>query len=123
KDRRWPRSSALCLRDGRALRTGEVLVEAELGETLRRIMRAESKAGGSREAGIRAARDEFYRGETAKRIAEFHRTEDGPLTAEDLAAFEVEVSQALRGRFRDYEMAVCGFWCQGPVFLQMLHML
>ena len=123
KYKRWATSTALYLKDGRALRTGEVLVEAELGETLRRMMRAESKAGGSREAGIRAARDEFYRGETAKRIAEFHRKEDGPLTAEDLAAFEVEVSQALRGRFRDYEMAVCGFWCQGPVFLQMLHML
>src|SRR5438046_2034731 len=123
KYKRWATSAALYLKDGRALRTGEVLVEAELGETLRRMMRAESKAGGSREAGIRAARDEFYRGETAKRIAEFHRKEDGPLTAEDLAAFEVEVSQALRGRFRDYEMAVCGFWCQGPVFLQMLHMV
>src|SRR5438034_2792152 len=33
------------------------------GETLRRMARAEAKAGGSREAGIRAARDEFYRSE------------------------------------------------------------
>src|SRR5499426_80437 len=57
---RWPTSTALYLRDGRAYRTGEVLVQRELGETLRRMMAAEAKAGGSREAGIRAARDEFY---------------------------------------------------------------
>src|SRR5439155_1594378 len=75
KYKRWPSSAALYLRDGRAYRTGEVLVQRELGETLRRMMRAEAKAGGSREAGVRAARDEFYRGETAKRIAEFHRAE------------------------------------------------
>src|SRR5881296_3807813 len=79
KYRRWPTSIPLLLRDGRAYRTGEILVQRELGETLRRMARAEAKAGGSREAGVRAARDEFYRGETARRIAEFHRAEGGPL--------------------------------------------
>jgi len=102
---------------------GEVLVQRELGETLRRMARAEATAGGSREAGIRAARDEFYRGETAKRIAEFHRAEGGPLAASDLAEFSVEVGPALRTNFGRYEVAACGFWCQGPSFLQMLNLL
>jgi len=123
KYRRWPSSAALYLRDGRALRIGEVLVQRELGETLRRMARAEAKAGGSREAGVRAARDEFYRGETAKRIAEFHRAEGGPLAASDLAEFSVEVDPALRTTFGQYEVAACGFWCQGPSFLQMLNLL
>jgi gamma-glutamyltranspeptidase/glutathione hydrolase len=123
KYRRWPTSASLYLRDGRAFRAGEVLVQAELAETLARMARAEARAGGSREAGIRAARDEFYRGETARRIAEFHRREEGPLTAEDLAAFAVEVEPALRARFGAHEVAACGFWCQGPVLLQMLGML
>ncbi len=123
KYRRWPSSAALYLRDGRALRIGEVLVQRELGETLRRMARAEAKAGGSREAGVRAARDEFYRGETAKRIAEFHRAEGGPLAASDLAEFSVEVGPALRTTFGRYEVAACGFWCQGPSFLQMLNLL
>jgi len=123
KYRRWATSSSLYLRDGRALRVGEVLVQRELGETLRRMARAEAKAGGSREAGIRAARDEFYRGETAKRIAEFHRAEGGPLAASDLAEFNVEVGPALRTSFARYDVAACGFWCQGPSFLQMLNLL
>src|SRR6266852_8593334 len=56
KYRRWPSSASLYLRDNRALRMGEILVQRELGETLRRMARAEAKAGGSREAGVRAAR-------------------------------------------------------------------
>jgi gamma-glutamyltranspeptidase/glutathione hydrolase len=120
---RWPSSAALYLREGRAYRLGEILVQRELGETLRRMAVAEQRAGGARAAGVRAARDEFYRGETAKRIAEFHRKHDGPLTLADLAGFAVEVAPALRGTFGRHQVAVCGFWCQGPVLLQMLNML
>jgi gamma-glutamyltranspeptidase / glutathione hydrolase len=123
KYRRWPTSTALYLRDGRAHRMGEVLVQRELAETLERMAAAERRAGGSRAAGVRAARDEFYRGETAKRIAEFHRANDGPLTAADLAAFRVEVGPALRTTFDAYEIAACGFWCQGPALLQVFNML
>ncbi|HEX9820447.1 MAG TPA: gamma-glutamyltransferase [Methylomirabilota bacterium] len=123
KYHRWPTSIALYLREGRAYRLGEVLVQSELADTLGRMVAAEKKTGGSRAAGIRAARDEFYRGETARRIAEFHRQNDGPLTAADLADFSVEVEPALRTRFGPYEVAACGFWCQGPSLLQMLNML
>jgi gamma-glutamyltranspeptidase/glutathione hydrolase len=124
KYRRWPSSTALYLREGRAYRMGEVLVQRELAETLKRMVAAEKKAGGDRQAGIRAARDEFYRGETARRIAEFHRANEGPLALADLADFSVEVAPALRTRFNgSYEVAACGFWCQGPALLQMLNML
>ena len=123
KYRRWPTSAALYLQDGRAFRAGELLVQKELAETLRRMARAEAAAGGTRAAGVRAARDEFYRGETARRIVEFHRTHDGLLAAADLADFNVEVEPALLGGFGAYDVAVCGFWCQGPVFLQLLNLL
>ena len=120
---RWPTSAALYLKDGRGFRTGERLVQTELAETLRRMVHAEAKAGGSRAAGVRAARDEFYLGETAKRIVEFHRVHQGPLAASDLTEFRVEVSPALTGTYGAWQVAVCGFWCQGPVLLQMLNLL
>jgi len=123
KYKRWPSSVALYLRDGRAYRMGEVLVQSELADTLKRMVSAEKRAGGSRAEGIRAARNEFYRGETAKRIAEFHRANDGPLALSDLAEFSVEVEPALRTSFGAYEVAVCGFWCQGPALLQALNIL
>jgi len=123
KYKRWPSSTALYLRDGRAYRMGEVLVQSELADTLKRMVAAEKRAGGSRAEGIRAARNEFYRGETAKRIAEFHRANEGPLALSDLADFSVEVAPALQTSFGAYEVAVCGFWCQGPALLQALNIL
>jgi gamma-glutamyltranspeptidase/glutathione hydrolase len=123
KYRRWPSSEALYLREGRAYRMGERLVQRELGETLRRMIAAEQRAGGARAAGIRAARDEFYRGETAKRIVEFHRSEGGPLSLADLADFSVDVERPLTTTFGRYEIASCGFWCQGPVLLEIFNML
>jgi gamma-glutamyltranspeptidase/glutathione hydrolase len=123
KYRRWPTSTALYLKNGRAYRAGEVLMQRELGQTLHRMAAAERRAGGSRADGIGAARDEFYRGETARLIAEFHRREDGPLTLADLETFAVEVGPALLGTFGTWQMATCGYWCQGPVLLHMLNML
>ena len=108
---------------GRAPRQGDLIVQSDLADTLGRMVAAERRAGGSRVDGIRAARDEFYRGETAKRIAEYHRAESGPLTYDDLAEFSVEVEPALRTTFGSLEVAACGFWCQGPSLLQMLNLL
>ena len=123
KYRRWPTSAALYLKDGRAYRMGEVLVLRELADTFKRMVAAEKRAGGTRATGVRAARDEFYRGETAKRIAEFHRANEGPLALADLTDFSVEVAPALTTTFGGYEIAACGFWCQGPVLLQIFNML
>jgi gamma-glutamyltranspeptidase/glutathione hydrolase len=122
KFKQWPTSSHL-LPGGRAPKMGQIVVQKDLGDTLGRMVAAEKRTGGSRVDGIRAARDEFYRGETAKRIAEFHRAEGGPMTLADLAEFSVEVAPALRGRFGAHHVAVCGFWCQGPVLIQMLNLL
>jgi gamma-glutamyltranspeptidase/glutathione hydrolase len=98
KYKRWPTSAALYLKDGRGFRMGERLVQTELADTLRRMVRAEEKAGGSRAAGVRAARDEFYRGETAKRIAEFHRAHDPPWSARMAPGRWRSAASGARGR-------------------------
>ncbi len=122
--KRWPSSAALYLPGGRPRNPGELFVQAELGETIERMVAAEAAARSrGRAAGIRAARDAFYKGETAERIVAFHAREGGLLTREDLADFHAEVAPALRTTFGDYEVAACGFWCQGPVFLQMLNLI
>ncbi|MFQ5899246.1 MAG: gamma-glutamyltransferase family protein [Candidatus Methylomirabilia bacterium] len=122
--RRWPTSAALFLPDGRPLRAGERLVQGELARTLKVMTEAERQAArrGRAEA-IRAARDEFYRGEIARAICAYHREQGGLLTLEDLAGFQVEVSPALTGSFHGLEVATCGFWCQGPALLQILNLL
>jgi len=121
--RQWPTSAALFLRDGRPLRAGEILVQSELAHTIRAMTRAEAAARGGRVAGVRAARDAFYKGDVARAITAFHQANGGLLAYDDLASFDVEVAPALRTTFHAYEVAACGFWCQGPVLLQMLNLL
>jgi gamma-glutamyltranspeptidase/glutathione hydrolase len=122
--RRWPTSVPIYLPGGQPPAPGFRFVQAELAESIKLMAAAATKALAlGRAAAIRAARDVFYKGEIARRIAEFHAREGGLLTAEDLAEFQVEVAPALRTAFREYEVATCGFWCQGPVLLQMLNLL
>ncbi|MBI2524524.1 MAG: gamma-glutamyltransferase [Candidatus Rokubacteria bacterium] len=122
--RRWPSSAALYLPGGAPPPPGHRFVQAELAGTIKLMGEAEKLARDRGRAGaIRAARDAFYRGEIARRIVEFHEREGGLLALKDLADFQVEVAPALRTSFHQYEVATCGFSCQGPVLLQMLNLL
>jgi gamma-glutamyltranspeptidase/glutathione hydrolase len=124
KVRRFPTSAAVYLKDGQGPPPGYLLVEAELAETIKMMVAAEtaSRARG-RGAAIREARDVFYKGEIAQRIADYHAREGGLMTVEDLGEFSVEIAPALKTSFGEYEVASCGFWCQGPVLLQMLNLI
>jgi gamma-glutamyltranspeptidase/glutathione hydrolase len=122
--RRWPENARVYLPGGRPPRVGETLVQADLAGTLRRMADAETAArGAGRAAAIAAARDEFYRGETARRIAALHAAEGGWLTLEDLAAFRSKDETPARTSYRGVEVVACGPWSQGPVLLQALNLL
>ncbi|HYB43748.1 MAG TPA: gamma-glutamyltransferase family protein [Candidatus Methylomirabilis sp.] len=122
--RQFPTSTSLYLPGGAPPAPGQLFVQTELAETIGLMVEGETRARRrGRARAIRAARDVFYKGEIARRIAEFHEREGGLLTAADLADFRAEVAPALVTSFRDYEIASCGFWCQGPVLLQMLNLI
>ncbi|PWU25473.1 MAG: gamma-glutamyltransferase [Candidatus Rokuibacteriota bacterium] len=124
KYRRFPTSAPLYLPDGRPPAPGHRFVQSELAESIQLMIDAESRARRrGRVRAIRAARDEFYKGEIARRIVAYHEQEGGLLTLDDLAGFHAEIAPALRTSFREYEVAACGFWCQGPVLLQMLNLI
>jgi gamma-glutamyltranspeptidase/glutathione hydrolase len=122
--RRWPASAAIWLPGGRPPREGELFVQADLARSLQFMVdeeRAASRHG--RAAGLRAARDAFYRGDLAAAMVRYHRDHGGWLTAEDLATYRSEVVPPVRSTFGDMEVLTCGPWCQGPVLLQMLSLL
>src|SRR5262249_20416124 len=122
--RSFPTSAAQYLPGDTPRAPGELFVQTELAETIRLMIEGETRARRrGRARAIRAARDVFYKGEIARRIVAFHEREGGLLAAEDLADFHAEVAPALRMAFREYEVGVCGFWCQGPVLLQMLNLI
>jgi gamma-glutamyltranspeptidase/glutathione hydrolase len=122
--RRWPTSAPIYLPGGRIPRVGERFVQADLGRTLS-YLADEDRAGrhGGRAAGLAAAREAFYRGDVAAAIARYHEKEGGLLTREDLGRFRVGVEPPVRAPFGPREVITCGFWCQGPVLLQMLQIL
>ncbi len=123
-DHGFPTSAAIFLPGGKPHAAGQLFVQSELAATIKEMVAAEVRARSRGRAGaIRAARDAFYKGDIAQRIADYHAREGGLLSREDLAEFQAEVAPALKTTFRDYEVAACGFWCQGPVFLQMLNLI
>src|SRR5215472_508061 len=64
---RWPSSAAVYLPGGRPPRVGELFVQADLGRTLQYMADEEKTASGKgRSAGLKAARDAFYRGDIAR---------------------------------------------------------
>ncbi len=122
--RAWPSSAAIFLPNGRVPETGEIFRQTDLAGSLQYMADEERAAAGrGREAGLDAARDAFYRGDIARKIVAFMKTEGGLLSAEDLADYRSPVGPPERRRFGDLEVFTCGAWCQGPVLLQTLALL
>ena len=120
----WPSTAATLLRSNAAPPIGTILVQRELAATLRRMIAAERAAAvNGRAAGLRAARAEFYEGETAARLVRFCGAEGGLLSAEDLATYRVKIEEPVHVDYRGFTVYACGPWCQGPVLLQMLNLL
>jgi gamma-glutamyltranspeptidase/glutathione hydrolase len=120
----YPTTASVFLPQGRPPKVGERLVQRELATTLRMLVEAEAEhAHLGREGAIQAARDRFYTGDIAERIAAFVTEQGGLLTTEDLASFAVTVESPLSVTYRGYEVFACRPWCQGPVVLQTLRIL
>lgn len=120
---RFEETRKLFFKDGEVIPVGGKVYTKELAETMRRMARAEEKASGGRSAGVRAARDEIYKGETARRIVDFVQAEGGFLTMEDLAECGVREEAPTQTSYRGYDVYGCGPWCQGPVLPAALNLL
>ena len=122
--RRWPSSAAIYLPQDRPPLPGEMFVQRDLGRTLQYLADEEKAASAKgRAAGLKAARDAFYRGDIAQAIVAYHRDNGGLMTAEDLSTFRVAIEPPVRTRFGALDLYACGPWCQGPVLLEMLNIL
>ncbi len=132
--RDWPTSAETFLPGGRVPEIGEVVRRPLLASTFKKLLQAEKHAARvSRDAGLQAARDLFYKGEIAERIAEYvaeteimdasgkpHR---GLLEYDDMAGYSAKVETPEVVNYRGIDVLKCGPWCQGPVMLQQLALL
>ena len=115
--------------DGRAPALGEFVSNPDLANTFQIMIDAEQaalEAGHSREQALDAARDAFYRGEIAERIAAFFAERDGLLTYDDLAGYEgawVEQDELPMSDFMGVEVYATPEWTQCGVLIQALNIL
>ena len=104
---------------------GTLLVQPGLANTLRDLLPPEMQGGAaaSRLDGLKYARDAFYRGPIAQRIAAASARVGGIMTADDLAAYHSQYETPVKTTFHGYEIHGQDSWTQGPVLMQTLNIL
>jgi gamma-glutamyltranspeptidase/glutathione hydrolase len=122
---KWPSNKEIYQPGGRPPEVDEIFYQKDLGQTMRCMIAAEKKAllNGDRSAGLRAARDEFYKGSIAEKIITFNAENNGLMQASDLADYCCTEEDAINVTFGEYTIKGAGPWCQGPVLLHCLNIL
>ena len=89
---------------------GDVWKQPDLARTLKNIQKR--------------GKDGFYKGETAKRLAEFMKANGGLITEQDLAGYEAKERDPVRGTYRGYEVvSMCPPSSGGTALVEMLNIL
>jgi gamma-glutamyltranspeptidase / glutathione hydrolase len=128
--KQWPYSKKVFLphlgEKREAPEPGEIFVQKDLYETLKKLVDKEQealKSGKSRAAAIYAAYDRFYKGDIAKEIARGTQEQGGLITEQDLATWKVKIEEPMKTTYKGIEVYKLQQWTQGPAFLQSLNML
>lgn len=126
----WPYSESVYLPnredENQAPREGQLFVQSDLAETLRKLVEAESialEAGKSRKEAIYAAYDRFYRGDIAEELVRGTQEQGGLITMEDLDRWQVYIEEPDVTDYKGIQVYKLTSWVQGPVMLQALNML
>ncbi|WP_315127778.1 gamma-glutamyltransferase [Comamonas antarctica] len=129
----WTSSAQVWLPEGRVPQPGALFQLPRLADTFERLLEEAQGRATGRTAQIDAAIDIWYRGFVAREIDLYYRTEKvqdssgerhgGLLRYDDMAHWQATVETPLTLDFGRYTLAKCGFWSQGPAFLQQIGML
>ena len=128
----WPSSAKKFLPGGKPTELAAVWRQPDWAATMQRLVDADQRHA-TREDGLAAAHDAFYRGDIAKTICDFCRStpvkdasgkpHTGLLTVEDFAEFAARIEEPVRTTYRGVDVFKCGPWTQGPVLLQSLNLI
>ncbi len=129
----WPSSAEVWLPDGKVPQPGELFRLPALAATYERVIATAEREGSGRTGVIDAAIRTWQQGFVAREIDHYCRTQPvrdssgerqaGLLRYEDMAGWTVATEAPLTADFGRYTVAKCGFWSQGPAFLQQIGML
>ncbi len=128
--KQWPYSKAVFLPhtgEGReAPEAGEIFKQADLLETLTKMVDAEQQAlkkGKTRKEAIYAANERFYKGDIAKEFVRGCQEQGGLITTADLSAWKVKIEEPLKTNYKGIDVYKLSQWTQGPMMLQALNIL
>jgi len=128
--KQWPYSKKVFLphlgQKREAPSAGEVFVQKDLLETLKKLVETEQQAlkkGKTRKEAIYAAYERFYKGDIAKEFARGCQEQGGLITEQDLANWKVKIEEPLMTTYRGIEVYKLQQWTQGPAMLQSLNIL
>lgn len=121
----WPDNQRYWLKADRSMyKPGETIKLPTLARTLTRMVEAERAAASQgRAAGIRAARDRFYKGDLAQEMVAFLKQHQTPFELADFAEFYSKIEEPAVVNYRGYDVYKHSFGSQGPVLLQTLNIL
>ncbi len=124
KLRAYPSTVKLLHLDGPEVKAGEIFRNPNLARTLRKLVEAEKEASGKgRSAGLRAARDRFYKGDIARTMGAFSQENGGLFRYEDFVAYTAKVEEPVSTDYRGYQVYKNASSSQGPAELLALNML
>ena len=110
--------------DGKSWKDGEVWKNPDLAHTFRRLVEAEKQASSKgRLAGLKAARDRFYKGDIAREMAQFSEENGGLFRYEDFANYTAKVEEPVSAEYRGYTVYKNASASQGPAELFALNIL
>ncbi|MBF5006682.1 gamma-glutamyltransferase family protein [Diaphorobacter caeni] len=129
----WTSSAAVWMPGGQLPKPGALWRLPQLATTYERIIETAQSSATTRTGVIDAALQCWYRGFVAKSIDHYYSTESvrdtsgerhsGLLRYDDMAQWTPTIDQPITVDWGRYTLAKCGFWSQGPAFLQQIGML
>ena len=124
--KKYPDTARTYLPDGQPPALGSMFKQQDLGNTLSLMVRGEQQSladGKSRESGIQAARDVFYKGDPAQRMVKALQDLGGLYTDDDFADYQSPDEEPISTTYRGYEIFTNRTWTQGVTLLQVLNIL
>lgn len=106
----WPATRAIFFKNGQPLQAGDLLVQKDLGKSLRLIARQGSAA--------------FYQGKIAQQIVAEMQKHGGLISLQDMAGYKAIEREPVTGSYRDYQVVSMPPPSSGGIhLLQMLNIL
>jgi gamma-glutamyltranspeptidase/glutathione hydrolase len=119
-------SRELYFKDNCPYQVGDIFKNPGLAQLYKRFAEVEKKAlneGAGRHSTIKAARDEFYRGEIAKETVGFLQKNGGLFAREDFADYRALIEEPAHTNYKGYEIYKSPSANQGPAELEILNII